>query len=270
MSEERDEVYERIPWESLEKKGAGRQWIVYAVAGAVALGALAYSFVRSQPVAPAPLASAPESAPTSVPPTTTIPASDTPASVTGPVVMAEADLYAVDPERLIDEVVAHAEWVAVEYVAFDGSEESQSTLASLLPTGVGSPQAPDGTQVFVDWARAAQVEETAPRSFEVSVLVRSLGSSGEGGFVRQPSRTVIVPVEVGEDGPRVTGVPGVAATSVVPPSDLTLTTPPEEVLARIEAGTEVVGGRQLDDGSWEVVVMFPGPDGVTRPASLRP
>ena len=49
----RFEVYERIPWETLDKQSGDRQWLVIAVAGAVAVGALAYSFVKSQP-APSP------------------------------------------------------------------------------------------------------------------------------------------------------------------------------------------------------------------------
>lgn len=269
MDNERDEVYERIPWETLEKKGGNRQWIVYAVAGAVALGALAYSFVRSQPVPPAePFVESVATTATATTPAT--PLRETPSSVAGPVVVAEADLYAVDPERLLDEAAAHAEWVAVEYVSFDGSEQSETMLTSLLPAGAGLPRAPEGTQVFVDWARAARVVETGPASFEVSVLVRSLSASGDGGFVRQPFRTVVVPVEVDDRGARAAGVPTMTETTPAPTVEMKLTSPPEEVLSTIEAGSEVIGGRPLGDGSWEVVVMAPDSDGVTRPVSVRP
>jgi hypothetical protein len=269
MDDERSEVYERIPWETLEKKGGDRQWIVYTVAGAIALGALAYSFIRNQPVPPA----APVAEPvvtTAATATTAIPPSESPSTVAGPVVVSEADLYAVDPERLLDQAVAHAEWVAVEYVSFDGSEESQAVLASLLPSGAGLPQAPEGTHVFVDWAGATRVVETGPTSFEVSVRVRSLSSAGDAGFVRQPSRTVIVPVEVDEMGAHATGVPAKTEITVAAAGELLLAPPPAEVLATVDPGWEVLGGRQLADGGWELVVMAPDSDGVTRPVTVRP
>lgn len=121
MESEREEVYERIPWETLEKKGGDRQWMVYAIAGAVTLGALAYSFIRNQPLPPA---RADQSVVTTIAASTATTAGRpaTPSSVASPVVVAEADLYAVDPERLVDRAAAHAEWVAVEYVSYDGSE----------------------------------------------------------------------------------------------------------------------------------------------------
>lgn len=269
MDDERDEVYERIPWDTLEKRGGDRRWIVYAVAGAIALGALAYSFVRNQPVPPA--APVAEAGTTTVPtPPTTAPPPEPGSTVAGPIVVAEADLYAINPERLLDQAVTHAEWVAVEYVSFDGSERSETTLAALLPSGPDLPRAPEGTRVFVDWAGATQVETAGPMSFEVSVLVRSLSASGDDRFVRQPPRIVVVPVEVDETGPRATGMPAITEAKPAPSVELGLTPLPEEVLATIETGSDVLGGRPLDDGSWEVVVMVPGADGVTRPVGMRP
>ena len=41
MEPERNEVYERIPWETLEDKKPDRQWITLGVAGAIVLGAVA-------------------------------------------------------------------------------------------------------------------------------------------------------------------------------------------------------------------------------------
>ena len=35
MEQERNEVYERIPWETLDQKKGDRQWIMFAVAGAI-------------------------------------------------------------------------------------------------------------------------------------------------------------------------------------------------------------------------------------------
>jgi hypothetical protein len=42
------------------------------------------------------------------------------------------------------------------------------------------------------------------------------------------------------------------------------------VAALLEGQGEIVGGLQLADGSWEVVVMAEGGDGVRRPVTLRP
>jgi hypothetical protein len=186
-------------------------------------------------------------------------------------VVAEADLYAIEPERLIDRVAAHAEWVAVEYVSFDGSEESRRALQSLLPAGIPPPEGPPGTQVFVDWASASNVEQVGPVDYEVSVLVRSLVSSGESGFARQPPRLVMVPITLDDTGaPRAANVPRADPVASPPVSSTDLTEVPPEVVAEMEVTESVVGGRHLEDGSWELVIMATGSDGVTRPASMSP
>ncbi len=266
MEDERDELYERIPWETLDKGGGDRHWLAYVVAGAIALGALAYSFTRNQPLAP----------PTPEPVSTTLPVSTgttappaPPSTVADPLVVAEADLYAVDPELFARQAAAHAEWLAVEYVSFDGSEQSEAALAPLLPAGIPLPEGSEGTQVFVDWAGAAEVVETGPTSFEVSVLVRSLRSTSESGFVRQPARIVTVPVEVSEDGPRTTGVPMLSPATPVPAVEMSLAPVPEEVLSTLPVGADPLGGRQRADGSWDVVVIVSGEDGVSRPVTFR-
>jgi hypothetical protein len=272
MEQERQEVYERIPWETLEKKRVDRQWIVYAVAGAVVLGALAYSFMRSQPMSAPPAAA--EASPAATVPATTVATSvdATPATLMSPVVVAEADLYAIDRDQLAGQAAGHAEWFAVEYVAVDGSDESLQTLASLLPEGIPPPEAPEGIQVFVDWARASTVSPTGPTSFEVGVLIRSLASAGDEGFVRQRPFIVTVNVEIGEDGiPRVTGAPSIGLAEPGRVTDPTLVPVPEELAVRVaEAHGEVVGGLQRDDGTWEVVVLAEGRDGVKRPVTIRP
>ncbi len=269
MDSEREEVFERIPWETLERKSSDRQWLVYAVAGAVTLGALAYSFTRNQP--PAPVATTiPVESSVVAEARAALPAA--PPTTTGPMVVAEADLYAVDPERLIDRVAAHAEWFATEYVAFDGSERSREVIQSLLPDGVPPPVAAGDAQVFVDWARATQVTQVGELGYEVEVLVRSLASDGGGAFVRQPPRVLHVDVELSLEGvPHVSSVPVVGEPVVTERAELGLVDVPEDVLARIgpEQG-EVVGGFRSGDGSWQVVVLAPGPDGVTRPMTIRP
>lgn len=270
MEPDRQEVYERIPWETLENKGGDRQWLVYAVAGAVVLGALAYSFMRSQPTASLP---PPETVTVATAPATTAPSNmdSTPPTVASPLVVAEADLYAVDPERLVDQAASHAEWFAIEFVAYDGSEQSRETLQTLLPAGLPLPDATGSTQVFVDWVRAREVTQTGPTSFYVEVLVRSLVSSGESGFIRQPPVGVSVPVEIGEEGePLVAGPPRLAVVESRDPIQIELLEVPEEVSSKIETQGEIVGGVQRSDGTWEVVIMAEGADGVKRPVLIRP
>jgi len=267
MDHDRQEVYERIPWETLERKGGDRQWIVYAVAGAVTLGALAYSFTRNQPVAPqaSPVAS---TAPASPPMSNT---DSPPSTVASPIVVAEADLYAVEPERLIDRASAHAEWFAVEYMALDRSDESRRLLASLLPAGTPLPEAPEGLQVYVDWVRTVRVTPSGPVSYQVEVLVRSLVSDPEGGFVRQPPMLVGVEIEIGDDGEaHLAGVPSISAAQVTAAPELALVPVPDEVLAEAQLEGEVLGGVRSSDGTWEIVVMADGPDGVRRPVTIRP
>ena len=260
MEQERNETYERIPWETLEKPRGDRQWIMLAVAGAVAVGALAYSFVTSRPPTPPPADHAHQVVEQHPgmehPPPTPVPAAPAaPApipTVTSPIVVAEADLYAVDPARLVESVVAHAEWFAVEYFSLDGSEESRSTLAALLPSGIPLPEASPDTQVFVDWVGAQTVTEVGPLTYEVEVVVRSLMAQGDGGFVRQPARVATVQVMIGEDGlPRVTRPPAVEQTPEVAPMVMNLVEVPEQIREQVEQthGT-VVGGEPLPDGRW--------------------
>lgn len=267
MEEERNEVYERIPWETLEKQGTDRQWLAYAVAGAVVVGALAYTFMQNRPLPP--LDSVPVAVVQPTAPMAAIPIA--PATTLGtPVVIAEADLYAVDPERLIDQAAAHAEWFAVEYFGVDGSTESSETLAGLMPEGVPLPQAPEGVQVFVDWVAATSVVEVDILAFEVEVAVRSLRSGSDGVFVRQPTRIATLRVILGDDGlPRIAAPPLVANADALIPSPLELVLVPEEIGGPLEAkyGT-VVGGQTMADGRWRVVVMSADVDGVVRPITV--
>jgi len=272
MEPERHEVYERIPWETLEKKGRDRQWLLYAVAGAVVLGALVYSFMRNQP-APMP-SPATETAATSVPaaPATTVATTSVPSTMASPMVVAEADLYAIEPERLIDQAAAHAEWFAVEFVSYDGSEQSSLTLSGLLPGGVPLPEAPEGTQVFVDWVRAGVISQTSPTTFDVDVMVRSLVSTGDGGFQRQPPRTLSVTVEIeGEAGARVSGLPALGPVEQVAVQDAGITDLPSDVVASLDPALgEPLGGIVASDGSWQVVIIEEGADGVRRPVVVSP
>ena len=187
MEPERNETYERIPWETLEEKKPDRQWMMMAVAGAVVLGALAYSFMSNRP-APIPVASTLAAA---VPETTRVAspvpqAAAQPVATTAPVVTAEADLYAVHPERVIDRAVAHAEWFVAEYLTMDGTEEGRAALTALLPAGVPMPAAADGTRVFVEWVtgigrrggRTTRLPGNRSRPFTSGRFQRGVPASG--------------------------------------------------------------------------------------------
>ena len=271
MEQERAEVYERIPWETLEKQGTDRQWVVMAIAGAVAVGALAFTFVRGQP-APAPVPVVPSTAPAvaaSIPPAAVAVPSVEP-TVPSPLAVAEADLFAVEPSALVASVSNHAEWFAVEYVAFDGSEQSSSTVAGLLPQGIPLPEATTDTQVFVDWVGVRSATETAPAQYSVEVVVRSLAATSDGPFVRQPPRLLTFEVGIGPDGsPQVLLPPAVSDAPSAIPAIAQLAVVPDEVRSQIEsAHGPVVGGVALQDGRWKVVAIVAGPDGVKRPVTF--
>ena len=275
MDTERNEVYERIPWETLEAKGGDRQWWMFALAGAIVLGALAYSFMSNRPVemptqstvvAAASLAQAPIA--TAAP--GTVPVAPVP-EVGAPVVVAEADLYAVAPERILERAAAHAEWFVAEYIGVDGSEESRQALAALMPAGVPTPSPPESTRVFVEWVRAVGIEELQPLDYRVTVLVRSLLANGEEPYRRQPPFTVTVDVRATESGAQVLMPPVFGELTHPDPMPLTLVPVPDEVgTAAMSAsgGSEVIGGLQGSAGGWMVVVTAPGPDGVPRPVTV--
>jgi hypothetical protein len=272
MEPERNETYERIPWETLEEKKPDRQWMMMAVAGAVVLGALAYSFMSNRP---APIAVASTLA-AAVPETTRVAspvpqAAAQPVATTAPVVTAEADLYAVHPERVIDRAVAHAEWFVAEYLTMDGTEEGRAALTALLPAGVPMPSAADGTRVFVEWVRASAIEEVGQLVYRVTVLARSLAAASNEEYQRQAPLQVEVDVSVAGDAPQVIMAPRVSPAQPGPTHQLTLVTVPEEIgdaALQQSGGSEVVGGLQTPDGGWRVVVVAATPDGVSRPVSV--
>jgi len=276
METQRDEVYERIPWETLEKRSGDRQWMVYLASGAVVVGALAFSFARNQPPAAAPATGQTlvETASTASP----VPAATAPVAIAAapepvaPMVVAEADLYAVDPERLVDLVSAQAEWFTVEFISVDGTEEGTRALQSLLPRGAPLPEAPEGVQVFVDWVETMQVSQTGPTTYRVDVIARSLSSGDGEAFTRRPSMVVTVDVEVTDDGlPRVIGLPVISDVMTAPQADVAIVDLPADLAGRVGPDTgRVVGGLQRADGSWAVVVMGKGADGVARPTLVYP
>jgi hypothetical protein len=270
MEPERTETYERIPWETLEEKKPDRQWLMMAVAGAVVLGALAYSFMSNRPP-PVPVVSSvaagPETTAAPAPP----PQGLAPPVATAPIVTAEADLYAVHPERVIDIAVAHAEWFVAEYLTVDGTDEGRAALTALTPAGVPLPSAVEGARVFVEWVRASAVEEIGELLYRVTVLARTLAAAANAEYQRQAPMQVEVDVSVAGDAAQVVMAPRVSPAQPGSAHQLTLAPVPAEVGAAAlqqSGGSEVVGGVQAPDGEWQVVVLAVMPDGVSRPVSV--
>src|SRR5690606_15799183 len=165
MDDERDvEVFERIPWESLQTK-PDRRWIVYLTSGVLVLGAIGVSVGR-QMAGPTPPAMSTPSAPAAttmaVPPPVTEPP---PTTSTTPPLWSEADLMALPAATLEIPALARAEWFVSDYFTRDGEEERS----------------------FVEWVRAESIEWVAESTAEVSVLVRRLAASGDDPYTRLPT-----------------------------------------------------------------------------------
>lgn len=282
MDEKRDEIYERIPWETLEKSGSDRQWWVIGVAVAVVAGALGYSFVSNRQIAPPPAVATDQmaAAPSPVPPAAVaapsapplVPSAPPVAPVaTPPQVVAEADLYALPPDSLRNQASAHAEWFVTEYLTADGSDVETNTLRSLLPPDLPLPTVPDGTLTFVEWVLTLEVVEAGPGRFDVDVLARYMVASGGEPYQRLDPEIFTVTVAVDETGPRIVGAPRVRPAEVLEAIAIGLIElPPEAVSAvsQLRPDSTVLGGIANQDGSWTVTLMTIGPGGVERPESL--
>jgi hypothetical protein len=272
MEGERNETYERIPWEMLERKGKDRQWGMFVVAGAIVVGALAYSFVSNRAPATTVTTIAIATRPTPTEGAPVLPIEPTGTTVASPVVVSEADLFAVDPERVLDEAVSHAEWFVAEWFTVDGSKTSSDVLGSLMPVGVPLAKTASGVSVFVEWVKAISVEEMEPFRYRVEVLVRYLVASADEPYVRRPPLNVIVEVTSDESGPHVALPPVIETVDIGDSFDPGLVEVPVEVGAaalEASAGSEVIGGLARSDGSWSVVVIAPGPDGISRPQTVE-
>ncbi|MEX2134245.1 MAG: hypothetical protein WEB67_08900 [Acidimicrobiia bacterium] len=270
MDEKNQEVYERIPWDSLEKQGGDRQWLILGIAGAVVAGSLGYSFMSNRP---APLPPLPTEAVAAVSaPTTTFAAVPpaTPPPQPAPSLVTEADLYAVDPDRLAAGAAAHARWVVREFLANDGSSE-QVVLRSLLPADIPLPSTPEGVLVFVEWVDSVGVAEIDVGTFRVEVLARYMVSADGGDYQRVDPEVFTLDIGMADGIPRLLGAPGVKAVDSSATASLGLGAVPDAVAAGVEAlrpGSEIVGGYVDQGGTWNVVVMATGPGGIIRPEMI--
>lgn len=264
------EVYERIPWEQLATPAKDRQWLAIAIAGAVVVGALAYSFAsnRTPPMTVAEVApgSVVQAEPSPVPVNPTPNA--VPSIIPSPQVISEADLYAIAPQTLMDQAAAHAEWVVREFLMTDGSAEGGQTLRLLLPADVPLPSVSEGYLSFVEWTRAMSVTEIDTVTYRVDVLATYMVATDGNEYVRQPPEVFSIEVRVDDSGPLAISALTISGAPISPNEPLGLVEVPQQVMAlvsQVEPGADVVGGRLLGSGQWEVVVLTGGPGGVMRP-----
>jgi len=271
MDEQNQEVYERIPWETLEQRGKDKQWLMMGVAAAVVAGSLGFTFVSNRPtLPPAPVTTAAYPGPSL--PSALAPAPPVaPPPETAPSVIAEADLYAIDPERLTSAAAAHARWVIREYLAHDGSTDENATLRSLLPTDVPLPSPPEGVLVFVEWVDSISVEELDVGEYRVEVLARYMVSADGGEYQRVEPELFSVEIGVVEGVPYLLSAPSVRPLETVVTQGLGLGAIPDEVAASVEAlrpGSQIIGGHTDASGVWDVVILAQGPGGVLRPETI--
>jgi hypothetical protein len=275
MEEKRDEIYERIPWESLEKPNGDRQWLILGIAAAIVAGALGYSFMSSRgAIAPQPtLVTAPVAAvgdpdlpapqpvtPTPAAPTTTLPP-----------VVAQADLYAVPPGSLADSAAAHAEIFVAEFLTITGSEDDQNTLRTMLPPDLPLPSAPEGGVVFVEWVGAVSATEIGTELYEVQVVARYMVAADGSTYQRVEPELVTVRVAVDDSGTRVVSAPSFSPLPPMAPTPTGIVDLPPELgasVAELSPGSEILGGVQRLDGTWEAVVMSTTVEGLNRPETI--
>lgn len=177
------EVFERIPWESLEQN-PNRRWIPYLVATALVLGAAGVTIGRGTITPPVEQPA--------VVATTTVPMADTSAE---PVVddpgsadathrppqestWSEADLMALPEGAVETAAMAVAEWFVVEHFTREDGDEGRS---------------------FVDWARAGELTWMDPTTVDVTVLVRRLAAEGDDPYQRLPAEAWQVTTELDDD-----------------------------------------------------------------------
>jgi hypothetical protein len=231
------EVFERIPWESLEKP-PDRRWALYLAAAAVVMGAVGLTVGRGMATPPpvptstlpmttlAPVTSLPRFGPTTVPVAS---APDIPAT------WSEADLMAVPAQDLEDGAAALAEWYIVDYFTRDGSGA-------------------DGRS-FVEWSAVLDKQWLTASALEHTVVVRRLAAEGDEPYARIPTEAWHVTTELVDDGWVVVEGP-VEATSREPIVDLASLegSLPPEVAGRLDEadalGAVEVAGRWLVEVDW--------------------
>jgi len=269
MEDKREEIYERIPWETIDNPRKDQRTLLIGLAAAVVAGALVYSFMSRPAIEPVPTQpgvteALPEPEPTPIPVPTLPPVAPAPQSN-----ISEADLYAVAPETLRSVASAHAEWFVIEYLSYDGSSDN-ANLRALLPSDIPLPSAPPETLVFVEWVGAMAVEEVEVGRYRVEVVARYMVAADGQTFQRVAPEVLVVEVVVDDSGPHVTTAPTVATLTPLPAASAQLTEVPTEIAANLSdayPGSEIVGGKPNESG-WMLVILNLAAGGVIRPVSV--
>jgi hypothetical protein len=180
------EVFERIPWESLENGGGDRRWVAYLVAGALVLGAVGVSLGRQAVPTPAPVI--PSAEPTlpalgiSDATAATSPA-PAPASTSAPVTeeggWAEADLMALAEAPVEVTGASVAEWFVTDHFTREGD---------------------DGGRSFVEWAGVVAFSWLDVDRATATVAMVRLATEGTGEYRRLPPEAWEVVLALDEDG----------------------------------------------------------------------
>jgi len=186
------EEFEQIPWSNLvaeQDDGIDRR--IYLAVGAVGLLVIAVLGMRlfgagAQPVPP-------QLAGLELPPTSVAAAEPMPATPTS-MIIAEADLRVEEPAaaQASDILVeATAEWFVIDW--FKTVRSIKAALSSsVVPEAI--PHETEGEPVtFVEWARTIASEVT-PEGFDITVAYRAIRET-EGGFVRDPVKTVVISLQ---------------------------------------------------------------------------
>ncbi len=243
--EEHDvEVFERIPWEALEKSGPDHRWLAYLVAMVVVLGAVGISIGRG--MAPSPVTSpAVTQAPTATIPVASdvheAPAPEPTAAPNQASVLSEADLMALPGDSLEAGAAAVAEWFVVDHFTREDG---------------------DGGRSFVDWARAGELTWLGATTIDVTVLIRRLAASGDDAYQRLPAEAWRVTTELIDDhwvvihGPTPAQAPTLDVSLPAPEGDV-----PDRVASSVEDGT-ITGAAQVE-GRWSVELQWTDDAGLT-------
>ncbi len=247
-ADDRDtEIFERIPWEALEKRGGERRWWVYLAAAALFMAGLGVTIGRSiaSPTAP------PEADSSSLVPTT-LPVAAPPTSITTPSTddvtsgtWAEADLMAASAPALETSAASLAEWFVAGYFTRDGSDG-------------------EGGRSFVDWAGPIGFEWVESGRAQVTVLVRRLAGLDEGPYQRLSDEAWKVVLALDEEGWQIVDGPFRADVPKSPVAIEALDSAvPDQVVAL--AGDETVAGARREGPDWLVEVDWTDEAGLIWP-----
>jgi hypothetical protein len=267
------EVYEHVPWSHLASPHQDKKtWVVYLIAGAVAVAALGALVARSvgrvetpETVASSPTTLAPIAAVAS-----TIPLPQTPVT--------EADLLAVTPGQSELAAAARAEWFVLDYFSSGGNPATDESVRQALPEGARLAGTAEQSPSFVEWAATSRIEALGGGRYRSTVLFRTLVSGEEATYRRTPVRAVDVVVAVDEaGGTRVVDLPmpadlrpGPTVEGWADPSESV----PDAVrdaslrIAGSWGGSPVVVEGTERSGGWRIVVEASDPAGIRWPLTL--